>query len=321
MKDIKKTMGLKIAIVIIVTVFSVIAVIRGENHKKDNNVYDINVICWGDSLTEGIGADFTDYPKELSKLIETKQAVKVNVVNEGISGESSISIAVRAGGIPIYTTDKVEYSFLEDEKVVNFLTEDRQIAEPWHDPKWNDVQVEIAGIRGKLFFSSEEYSYFFKRNNQFEKSVIPENSQIEIIGVERYKDYIPVIFIGQNGIYKDAYDLITQQKSIITKEQEEMGRYLILGLTYGSYEDNYDMEEVMALEYGRNYINLREFLCEYVKNDSQIALSDEDIVLVEAGTVPGILRNEDDMVHLNDKGYELVARAVYERMEELLFFQ
>ncbi len=56
---------------------------------------DINVVCWGDSLTEGVGGNGVAYPDELAKL------TGYNVINMGVGGESLITIGARSGAYNI----------------------------------------------------------------------------------------------------------------------------------------------------------------------------------------------------------------------------
>lgn len=51
----------------------------------------MNIVCFGDSLTEGYyngGKNFSPYTQKLKKLLETKGNLQCNVINAGISGET-----------------------------------------------------------------------------------------------------------------------------------------------------------------------------------------------------------------------------------------
>ena len=52
-----------------------------------------DIVCWGDSLTEGPYG----YPSRIEKLINETYGVNISVANCGVGGETSSTIAVRAG--------------------------------------------------------------------------------------------------------------------------------------------------------------------------------------------------------------------------------
>ncbi len=76
-----------------------------------------NIVCWGDSMTQGIGTDerlididgyqryiYTDYPSTLEDL------TGIRVRNNGIGGEDSVDIATRQGGLSMRTDRDIELS-------------------------------------------------------------------------------------------------------------------------------------------------------------------------------------------------------------------
>ena len=57
------------------------------------------IICWGDSLTYGEEGDGVSFPQVLRERIAA-ELLEIPVINMGASGEDSITIAGRGGGIP-----------------------------------------------------------------------------------------------------------------------------------------------------------------------------------------------------------------------------
>lgn len=215
----------------------------------------------------------------------------------------------------------INFNYFERKKEISFTADDGRIVEPWHSDNLEPVPVMINGITGTLYFNSEKYQYYFKRNNFGKQEYVPQNSRIMPLGLEEYEDFITVLFIGQNGGYLDYSDLILQQKSMIPEQIYKDGRYLVLGLTSGTEEERHELESVMEAEYGRNYINLREILSGDKVFEIIPELSREDISSMSIGEVPQCLRAPDDLVHLNEYGYEMAADAVFDRMMELGFFE
>ena len=68
------------------------------------------LLCYGDSLTAGSDAAFDSttgtgpYVSVLKSLLGSSW----NVLNKGIGGEDSATIAGRQGGVPFYITDDID---------------------------------------------------------------------------------------------------------------------------------------------------------------------------------------------------------------------
>ncbi|MGN0512702.1 MAG: hypothetical protein ACI4GD_00390 [Lachnospiraceae bacterium] len=315
--------------------------IKNMNNEKSNFIGMPHIVCCGDSLTEGIGGNGVNYPDVLNSKIQKYIAERIEasdleenekqllldeifeyeIDNKGEAGESSISIVARCGGIPIITTANTEFDTLQKKMKIDFLTIDGKSVEPWHsyDEEY-PINVSIGGIEGALFFDTDEYSYFFSRDVVGKKQSIPAGTQIipyDAVG----KDDVVVIWMGQNGGYDTFEELIEQQKSLIPEDKLKEGMYLILGLTSGTQQERASLEAALENEYGKNFINLRQELSGERVKEFVSEISKEDEELMKTGHVPQCLRAPEDMVHLNEYGYEMVAQIVFERMLELDFFR
>ena len=139
-------------------------------------------------------------------------------------------------------------------------------------------------------------------------------TQIINNGAVEYKDYLPIIFMGQNGYFTSPEDLIEQQQAILGT-YEDQSRFLILGLTTGTAAERKELEEKMEAQWGERYINLREILSSSRVYSFQVTVLDFDKKQMQEGRVPSCLRNDD--VHLNGAGYRAVAEVIYERLKKL----
>ena len=80
------------------------------------------IVCWGDSLTYGSGGNGTSYPSVLEECLRNER-MYIPVVNMGIGGENTVTIAGRAGAVPFRLKEftiptesiPVEIFFQEDE--------------------------------------------------------------------------------------------------------------------------------------------------------------------------------------------------------------
>lgn len=84
--------------------------LQQENDNKDKEIEElkmwqtelqtsmreINIVCWGDSLTAGAGGNGTNYPSVIQEL-SLNDGFQVNVVNMGVGGENTHMILARGG--------------------------------------------------------------------------------------------------------------------------------------------------------------------------------------------------------------------------------
>lgn len=124
--------------------------------------------------------------------------------------------------------------------------------------------------------------------------------------------------MGTNGVWSTPEELIGQIQSMIDGQfHKEL--YVVIGLSTGTAEERVDLENEMEKEFGKHYINLREYLSTEGLDDAGLLPTEEDLKNMEEGIVPVSLRSDD--VHLNATGYELLGKLVYERMAECGFWE
>jgi len=211
------------------------------------NKYLPGIVCWGDSLTAGAGGNDVIYPNVLQKLIEenifndfnSKNLENteyncfgdISVLNMGVGGENTLTILGRNGAIPFVIKENI--AIQADFTPVKLKISSSAKNE---DGSWKDITplrqgsrgidyVIIDGIKGTLSIEQEsyrspQYTYWFVRKNEGNKVDVNAGTEIITSGSEQNLNYVPIIFIGQNGRYDDIQDLIKQQKSIIEHQKE-----------------------------------------------------------------------------------------------------
>lgn len=293
--------------------------------QKENLINAINedipgIIAWGDSLTAGAGGEGVDYPSVLQKLI-ADNVYKIPVVNMGVGGETTNTILGRSGSQPFVVS---EFTIPENnEKAEIFLSSSNgQDVAPLIRGDAGVNPVSINGVEGVISIDQEsdtsgEYSYYFQRTKSGDEVEVDDNTFLMTDASEKYNNYVPIIFIGQNGGFEDTDDLISQINSVLEMEKYNE-KFLVLGLTTGSSISRADLEEKMESEYGSNYINLREYIVENGLEQVGIDPTAEDSRAVAEGFVPPSLLF--DAIHFTDMGYTVIGNAVFERMQELEYF-
>lgn len=278
------------------------------------------IACWGDDLTAGAGSTDVDYPSILKRsLIENiylddTSKLCPNVENFGISGESSITVLGRSGAIPYMNTNTLNVPKDTTPIQINLLSTRFDYVQPLLKDASGLEYITISGIKGYL--TQEDGTYYFTRAEAGENVIIPAGTEIVPSGYEDTQGYMPIISIGMNGGYYSNHDLILQCELAI--KTAESDKFLVLGLTTGTYESQSELEKDMQTKFGDNFINLREYLSTQALNDAQIEPTQKDLDAMKVGSVPPSLLS--DSVHLNSTGYELVGKYIYSRMVELNYF-
>ena len=246
------------------------------------------IVCWGDSMTQGVGADddpdalvaladgelydtsYQSYPQVLSQL------TGLDTYNFGVAGATSEEIAAMQGGLPwtaLYAdgSDDSENSD-EDEQTISHI-----------DPEVVDEGEEHTGD-------------------------------------------ILVLEIGSNGGWDGDYQvLIDQYRAMI--DRSGCDDYLILGDTDDPgtsvgdtsqvpFTDDYapretSWETALREAFGDHFINMRVFLIKHGLEISGLTPTPEDVADARLGCISKQLRS--DWTHLNARGYFAKAVAVYQR--------
>ncbi|EHF02127.1 hypothetical protein [Olsenella sp. oral taxon 809] len=269
------------------------------------------VVCWGDSMTQGVGADADGgalvsladgepydtsaqpYPQVLSQL------TGLDTYNFGVAGAASEEIAAMQGGLP-WTEIEIADDGDEADATSDAEAEDGDVADDeGEDSDAADGQGEQA-IR------------------RIDPEVIEEG--------EEHTGDILVLEIGSNGDWGDDYQvLIDQYRAMI--ERSGCEDYLILGDTddpgtsvgdtsqvpftedYAPRETNW--EAALREAFGDHFINMRVFLIRHGLEISGLTPTEEDVADARLGCISKQLRS--DWTHLNAHGYFAKAVAVYQR--------
>jgi lysophospholipase L1-like esterase len=274
----------------------------------------------------------------------------VPVINMGVGGETTNTILGRNGAVPFVVAEDftIPASNTSDTTAVeiHFVSENGKNVAPLRQGESGVNPVVIDGIEGVISiqqesYISEDYTYYFTRSAEesgdadkdggagesndgnTEKDVtVKAGTEIITSGSTQYLDYIPVIFIGQNGGYDDINDLIAQQRAMIDHQEmseANQGKFIIVGLHTGTAADRAELEKAMQEEYGDQYINLREYMSTSGLQDAGIEATDEDKEMMAEGMTPQSLLASDKL-HFNEYGYELIGSLIYDRMDELGYF-
>ena len=276
------------------------------------------IVCWGDSLTAGYGGNGESYPATLERLIAQRLIDGIPVVNNGVCVEQSYTIMARAGVWAIYVEgftipaecESVEVHLILEGGIYTNLTH-------FGDGGLNPVTIE--GVKGILTPShhEDEYGYvYFTRLKPGEAVEVPNMSLVHPVSKQAYDNYVNIIFMGENGIYSSADDLVRQHQRFI--DVRKLDRYIIIGLTTGDNGSRGELSQKMSEHFGSNYIDMRTELVQRGPELAGVGRWADEAYYFEKGLVMDYLKSDD--IHLNEYGYRAVGEIVYERMETLGYF-
>lgn len=305
------------------------------------------IICWGDNLASGNGEESTAYPQIIHDLLEENitSAFDINdiiqeeysflastivtdistpdVLNLGVFGEDTVTILGRNGAVPYVISENFTVPAEEEPVEIMFRSKGGEAVAPLLRGYGGINYASIGGVVGTLVADSptsddKEHSYFFTRKESGEAVEVPAGTEI-LTGIsDKFLDYIVVISMGQNGGWSTAAELISQQKAILSHQTENADKYIIVGIPTGTTESQAGLEAAMEKEYGRKFINLRQYMCTDGLADAGIKPTAQDQEAIKKGVVPPSLF--PDNANFTVKGNELIGKLIYSRMDELGYF-
>lgn len=300
------------------------------------------IICWGGSIMYGTYGK----GKSIKKSIENhmmEDECYIPVVSRSVPRETTQTILARAGAVKV-TVDA--FTIPQDCEAVDvtLITSDKSKITPLRYNARCDGgmrNVTIAGVEGYLEMDSETAKfedpiYMFTRKEPGDEVKVKKGEQVISESMTEYKDYIPVICMGEDGEWNnDPKKLIEQQKAIINAGDSK-DKYVIIGLFSATAteedaklnEDEYqetllkrsqELDNAMQKQWGDHYVNIRECLCSDSTlkkiEESGLEITDEDRENMKKGIVPDVLKSSQ--YFLNGYAYDIIGDAVYDKMVKL----
>ncbi|WP_181418030.1 hypothetical protein [Ureibacillus chungkukjangi] len=140
-----------------------------------------------------------------------------------------------------------------------------------------------------------------------------EQEPPEIVVLEK-QGSVPLIVVGQNAGNDSSQEMV-EKIELILKEKKLHDNYLVLGISTAVTKAQLQNEISMEASFGENYISLRKLLSISGLKLAGMNPSYDDIAAKGVGRIPpSLLTNK---THFNEKGYEVIGKLVYERMQKL----
>ncbi len=291
--------------------------------------YKGRIVCWGDSVTQGIFTGFEDvaevpYPERVGEILG------VESLNYGIGGEIGQQIACRQGGIPFYAyaSESMPFTIPADTTPVEIdlvLNEDGDPAEIGNNYIYSAVNpMCIAGVWGELNKVEDTNIYHFTRLEPGEEVTLTELTRVETFGMaDSREDDITVLWICHNDLYpaEALPDLLSTLDAMIAACPSD--EYVVLGLMGERYVRDYAAlnagikAHLEAKGVGEKFLDVRSYLADPQHlADLGITPNARDEYFMSNGWIPASLQAADEL-HLNQQGYDLLAQYVADKILEL----
>lgn len=303
------------------------------------------VAFWGSSMGYGYYGRGSTIESTLENHMMADEC-SIPIANVSVPRETNYTVLARAGAKKIHVNAFTIPEGIERVEVKIYSEDKKPIVPLRWGTDWDGgmSNVTIAGVEGELSSDTntvlfENPVYYFTRSKEGEKVDVKKGETIVSDSMTLYKDYIPVICIGDDGGWKSFDELIEQQQAIIDTCNNK-DKFVILGLFTVPLtekqekslpadddkaraklikENNEKYDKVMKEKWGEHYVSSREYLCSNVALEKMDAMEleykDADKVNMSKGIVPDILRYDPNI--LNGKGYEIVGDALYKKMVDL----
>ena len=204
------------------------------------------IYCWGDSLTEGVGAWIMPpdghnaymafgYPEWVGK--------SYDVVNLGSRSEDMNTIMSRQGADPIVFQSGFTIPASKDTPVkvgtvtqiynlttgTGFTTASGAMVKPNKEVESGGINpCVIAGVEGIFYreignspLSNEgTYDYYFRRLEDGSAVTVPANTQLETYAMRYYRNGVAIFWVGANGGFSGVMDYARKLSDMI-----EYGKY------------------------------------------------------------------------------------------------
>lgn len=203
------------------------------------------VYCWGDSLTEGVGA-YTMMPDNQNAYMAYSYPAwlgqSFNVVNLGARGEDINSIMARQGADPITIQTSFTIPASKDTPVKigelsrmstygagtgltsksgKLVKVNKEVESPGLNPcVIKDVEGIIYRELDTTCGDEGTYDYYFKRLEDGTATTVPVGTEVETQAMRYYRNGYAVFWMGANGGYTSHNDFVNKVNSMV-----EYGKY------------------------------------------------------------------------------------------------
>lgn len=178
-------------------------------------------------------------------------------------------------------------------------------------------------VTGGAFYSAASESYFISGFKEDSGNNISVPDGAKYFRINSTTDGSSNLALVVNGIPEETAVEVLKKSVEDTKAKP---KFIIVGLH--SYYDA-DRESAMSNAFGQHFVNIRKYICTKILNgettiscygldDENLTATAEDVKRIDDNLIPrSLLANATDNTHMNEYGYDVVARLIYKKGHEL----
>jgi len=281
---------------------------------------DQTLAFFGDSLTIGAGAN-VPYGTMVGTGLPGRR-----IVSDGIGGQIARSIAIRQGGETVKIS--VEGGKLDGVNPVRIKKLSNEFLSTPINYNTYSRAGTVAGVKCTITReANEETGEIYTIKAETESTAdIADDSDFVLEEPAKLRTATQILWYGRNNIGRpnSKEDILAALDSSIDYLAEPK-RFLVLGVLLaipeneGSdrYNEVRDINNSLSARYGNAYVSMEPPTEEEMAAISYTP-SPEDVSDIEKGNFPrGMRPGNSDEIHINDKGYEIVANRVIAKLKEL----
>lgn len=291
-----------------------------SNAETNGGIYDkVNTIkCYGDSITQGMGYE-SNLEKTYPGWLKSFLGDDYTVLNGGVPSEATYTIMSRQGALSLFTNKEFKFGAGEDIITIGDKNDNGFVTSTgvnidlvYHlgnQISINDITID--GVKYTILiedfvWSPRSCTVKLKREDASVAVTIPKGASVEFSNTAT-ADSLNIYLMGANGHYISTDDLIAQYKAMV--DYHGSNNYLIV---IPFTNTNYDKKFYEA--FGDHCISFREAAITYGLEFEGITPTAADNEKIAEGLVPpSLCLNNTYDVHLNEKGYHLLATLLYEK--------
>ena len=273
--------------------------------------YNTDLLCWGDSITNGYGGGGVTYPEVCANELD------ITFINAGTGGETANTIAVRQGGnnlvIPKGAVNGT-YTLAQMEDIFGGLVAPLRQGTGW-------------GSASKIYINGEECNIAVTQESSTDPNATYTisgytggTSKMSLLGKfigSTFKGKIVTILVGTNGYAVGSDTSNDALITIIDSMIKHIGhdKYVVMGLTNGDSSTRDALDALMLNHYGAKFFPSRTMLIDNGLSINDLTPTADDITYMNAGIVPESLRI--DSTHLNAYGYTALGKMLADKIKSL----
>jgi len=287
----------------------------GKNSK------DQTLAFFGDSLTVGAGGT-RPYGSVVAEALGNRP-----VLSDGIVGQVASSIAVRQGGTPLkITIEGNKLNGIQPVKITKLSN--AFLSTPINNNDYSRTGY-VGGVRctiRRTFVANQGDTYSITPAAISVISV-PADSDFLLEDADRLKTATQILWYGRNDIGNG-----NAETEIITALDKSIAyitsnRYVVLGVLLATKEikgtANYTqvtaINAKLATKYGKSFVEMTPPTDEEMTAINYTPSAEDRTDLANLNFPRGLRASASDEIHLNDKGYQIIANRVTKKLKELKY--